>query len=227
MRHAQGGRWRGIGVAALLGLFAVGSIGCSGFVNVLALPAIFTGGENIPPEVKLGGNRADPTKVLVLSFANTDLRWGNDSVDDELTAMLSSELSKDPNLKTVPERKVRAWRDLHPRWASKSLQDIGEEFEADYVILLEVTEFEVSEPKSPFLLQGKSKVRVKVHDVKKDNVIHRDEFARNYPARGPIPLTDVPSQESFKLRFLQTVAKELSWKFIPHPVSEMNTRDPI
>jgi hypothetical protein len=213
-------------VVALAGIVASASAGCSGMVSVLALPALFTGPEVIEPKVKLVKGRHDSAKVLVLSYANADLRWGNDSADEEITAMLSSELSKESRFKITPERKVRAWKDLNPRWSTKSPQAIGEEFEVDYVVMLEVTEFGVQEPKSPFLLQGRAKARVKVHDVKKDQEVYSDIYTREFPSTGPIPASDVSSSDGFKIKFMKTLAKELSWTLVSHPASEI-TRDPF
>jgi hypothetical protein len=206
---------------ALVGLTALASAGCNGMVNMLALPALLTGAEMIEPEVKLVKGRTDSAKILVLSYANADLRWGNDSVDEEITAMLSAELSKESRFKITPERKVRAWKDLNPRWSTKSPQAIGEEFEVDYVVTIEVTDFVVQEPKNPFLLQGRVKSRIKVHDVKKDQECYSDIYTREFPATGPIPAQDVSSQDGFKIKFMRTVAQELSWRLVPHPASDI------
>ena len=213
-------------VVALAGLAASAATGCSGMVNVLAIPALFTGSECIEPEVKLVKGRHDSARVLVLSYANADLRWGNDSVDEEITAMLSAELSKESRFKITPERKVRAWKDLNPRWARKNAQEIGEEFEVDYVVTLEVTDFAVQEPKSPFLLQGRAKAKIRVHDVKKDQMVYDDVFTRDFPSTGPIPAQDVASQDGFKIKFMRTLARELSWKLVAHPASDV-AKDPF
>ena len=211
---------------ALAGALAVATTGCSGMVNMLALPALFTGAECIEPKVKLVKGKHDKAKILVLSYANTDLRWGNDSVDEEITAMLSAELSQEPRFKITPERKVRAWKDLNPRWSAKGPQAIGEEFEVDFVVMLEVTEFAVQEPKSPFLLQGRTKATIKVHDVKKDMQVYTDIYTREFPSTGPIPASDVSSQDGFKIKFMKTLAKELSWTLVAHPSADV-ANDPF
>jgi hypothetical protein len=210
----------------LAGVFIAAVSGCSGTISMLALPALFTGSEAIEPKVKLVKGRHDSAKILVLSFASTDLRWGNDSVDEEITAMISAEISQDSRFKVTPERKVRAWKDLNPRWSTKSPQAIGEEFEVDYVVMLEVTDFAVQEPKSPFLLQGRAKASIKVHDVKKDQEVYRDIYTREFPSTGPIPASDISSQDGFKIKFMKTLAKELSWTFVAHPASDV-THDPF
>jgi len=202
-------------------LFAcVLSGGCSGMVNMLAIPALFTGSETIEPKVKLLKDRHATAKVLVLSYANSDLRWGNDLVDEELTAKLGAELAKNDRIKLVPERKIRAWRDLHPRWENKPLQSIGEEFDVDFVVFLEVTDFAVSNPKSPYLLQGKAKVNFKVHDVKKDRQAFSETYSRDFPANRPVPASDVPSNEAFRDGFVYAMARELSWNLVPRSVTE-------
>jgi hypothetical protein len=211
---------------ALAGIVASASAGCSGMVNLLALPALITGQECIEPKVQLVKGRHDSAKILVLSNANSDLRWGNDSVDEEITAMLSAELSKESRFKITPERKVRAWKDLNPRWATKTPQAIGEEFEVDYVVMLEVTDFAVQEPKSPFLLQGRAKARIKVHDVKKDQEVYTDIYTREFPSTGPIVASDVASQDGFKIKFMRTLAQELSWTLVSHPASDV-AHDPF
>jgi hypothetical protein len=213
-------------VVALAGLAASATMGCSGMVNVLALPALFTGADCIEPKVKLVKGRHDSAKILILSYANTDLRWGNDSVDEEITAMLAVELSKESRFKITPERKVRAWKDLNPRWSTKSPQAIGEEFEVDYVVMLEVTDFGIQEPKSPFLLQGKAKSKIKVYDIKKDQEVYNDVYTRDFPSTGPIPASDISSHDGFKIKFMKTLAKELSWTLVSHPASDI-PQDPF
>ncbi|MFO0945081.1 MAG: hypothetical protein U1D30_03915 [Planctomycetota bacterium] len=212
-------RWnhRQVFVAALLAAATMfTSSGC--LVNVMALPYfLFAGEPTVKPPVKLLQKRRDEKKVLVLGFADPSLKFGFDAVDDELTGLIIGEImEKEKRLEVIPERKVRGWRDTNPHWTDKSLQEIGENFDVDYVIFFEVSTLSLNETKNQYLLQGKTKVIVKIHDVNKDAQIFNDTYQREYPPERAVPLTDFSSEEQFRRLFLRTIAREISWYVVPH-----------
>ena len=222
MGHRIGSR----GVLALmLSTAALAGGGCNGFVNMLAIPGLLTGPPEIPPQVKLLKDKRATAKAVVFTRANADLRWGNDSIDEDLTTMLIAEMVKEPRLKLVKDRELRQWKDKHARWETKPLQSVGEDFNVDYVIELEVTDFAVADPKSPYLYQGRANVAFKVHDVKKDQLVFTETYRREFPIGRPVPVGDVASEDSFRQAFLRVVAKELSWNVVARSTEEVN-RDP-
>lgn len=204
-------------IAAMLAVAtALTSTGC--IINMMALPYfLFAGEPTVKPPVKLLTKRREEKSVLVLGFADPSLKFGFDAVDDELTGLIIGEImAKEKRLNLVPERKIRGWRDTNPHWIDKSLQEIGEHFDVDYVLFFEVASLTLNETKNQYLLQGKTKVIVKIHDCNKDAQIFNDTYQREYPPERAVPLTDVSSEEQFRRLFLRTIAREISWYVVPH-----------
>lgn len=203
-------------LACVVASLSLGSTGC--LINVMALPYfLFAGEPVVKPPVKLLEKRRDKKKVLVLGFADASLKFGFSAVDDELTGLLISEIAeKEDRLELVPERKVRGWRDTNSHWTDKSLQEIGEHFDVDYVYFFEVAGMSLNETKNQYLLQGTTRILVKIHDVNKDGIIFDDVYTREYPPERSIPLTDVTSEEHFRRMFMRVIARELAWYVVPH-----------
>ncbi len=214
------------GMALALSAATLAAAGCSGFVNFLALPGLINGPPMIEPKAKLLKDKRATAKALVFSRSNAELRWGQDSIDEDMTRLLNEELAKEPRLKLVKDRELRHWKDTHARWETKPLQGIGEDFNVDFVIELEVTDFAVADPKSPYLFQGRANVAFKVHDVKRDQTVFTDTYRREFPAGRQVPVGDVASEEAFREAFLRVAAKELSWNVLPRGTNEVN-RDPF
>lgn len=213
-------RRAGSGLFVLGATLAIASSGCA--VNMLSLPYfLFVGEQMVPPKVKLVEKKKDKKKLLVLSYANSGLQWGFDAIDDELTALLIQEISQAENrLEVIPERTVREWRDVNAGWADKSLQEIGDHFDVDYVLFIECADFQLNEGKNQYLLKGKTKVSVKVHDVNKKQIIYETDYLRSYPRERVVSINDVQSEDQFRKSFLRRIAKELSWYVAPHKAGD-------
>lgn len=208
--------------ALAIWLAVLGSGGC--MVNMMALPYfLFVKDMAVPPKVKLVDKKKDRKKVMVLSYANSGLQWGHDEIDEELTALLIGEIAQaEDRLEVVPERQIRAWRDLNAGWAEKSLQEIGEHFDVDYVLFLECADFSLNEGKNQYLLRGRGRILFRVHDVAKNTIIYENEYLREYPRERPVSINDITSEDQFKKAFLRRIAKELAWYVVPHaPADEM------
>lgn len=171
----------------------------------------------IAPEISLFANKREKKRAMVISYADSGIRFGYESIDDDLTDLLLAELVRnEERLEIIPARKVREWKDRNQGWVEKSLQDIGEHHDVDYVIFLEAQDFSLNETKNQYLLQGRARVLFRVHDVAKDVTIFERTYDRDYPPNRPVPVTEVASEEQFKRRFLMTMARELSWFLVPH-----------
>lgn len=202
---------------------ALGMAGCSGSVNLLALPYFLLGGKEpmIPPRVELSKGRKDKRKLLVLCYAEPGLQFGFDSIDEALCGLIIGELARnEPRFEVTPERKVRAWVDLNPKWHLHDLAEIGEQFDVDYVLYFEVVDFHLNETKNQYLLKGGARVHVDIHDVNANKRMLQTDYEREYPPHRAVPLTDVRSEEQFRDMFLRTIARELSWNVLPHRMQD-------
>lgn len=181
----------------------------------------------VPARVDLLTGRRDTKKVVVVTDAEAALEWtGHGSVADELCGMVIGEMGrKQDRLELVPERKIRDWQDRNPHWADMDLQKVGEHFDVDYVIHLEVVDFSLQEAKNPYLLQGQVEIIVKIHDTRTDTQIFDDTYHREHPPHGSIPISDVPSEAIFREKFLRIIAREIAWYVVPHRHLEQTAQD--
>jgi hypothetical protein len=92
---------------------------------------------------------------------------------------------------------------------------VGRQFKADYVVYLEVSEFQIRDPAEPQLLRGRISASVSVHDVSVDpGVLHRFELAPVecvHPDAQPVLQSDVNSaliREGTYRKFAELVARK-------------------
>lgn len=142
----------------------------------------------------------------------------------ELTTILRENVKK---IDLVDAEQVAAWCRANPTWTDPA--DLARAFEADVVIDLQIVKFEVDNPSSPGLFEGKSSVHVRVTEwahpkddrgreqtdqPKQANVIHETDRDTAFPITGGIPVSADVSRATFKNKFLQLVATEISWNFV-------------
>jgi hypothetical protein len=207
-------------ILALATSLVLSAGGCA--VNVLAIPYFLMGGEpRIQPPVKLCEKKKDTKRVLVLAFADTGIQWGYQSVDDELTGLLVSEiLQGDKRIEVVPEQTINEWKDRNANWIDRDPQTIGEHFDVDYVLFVEVTSFSLNTTRNQYLLQGHSDVLFKVWDVNKETLAFSDVLEKDFPSNRSVELQNVSSEEQFRRLFLRRIARELSWYIVPHQAAD-------
>lgn len=194
--------------------------GCA--IDMLALPYfLFAGEPRIDPAIKLCEKKKDRKRVLVLTFADSSIQWGYQSVDNELNGLLLNEIAmNEPRLELVPDTAIREWKDRNADWIDKDPQTIGEHFDVDYVIFVELTAFNLNTTRNQFLLQGHCDVLFKVWDVNSSSMVFSNVFEKDYPSNRSIELQDVTSEEQFRRLFLRRLAKEISWNVVPHRVAD-------
>lgn len=201
-------------LAGLLTAFT--STGC--FVNMLALPYFLIAGEpTIDPAWDLLDGKRDRKTIAVVSYADSGLRFGYDRPESELVDLVIGELAMaESRFDLVPSRDIRDWCDRNPDWVERPMTLIGEHFDADYVLMIEVTDFDLNRTKNQYLLKGSASVLIKLYDVAKELQVFDDLYEREYPPHRAVPVSEIASEGAFRRRFLQVIAKELSWYLVPH-----------
>jgi hypothetical protein len=189
--------WSGLLVATLLA-----STGCQ-----LAYFAMLGQEHTVDPHKPLVHGRKDTKKVVVLAYARNELRFTYDALDDDFAKLLGAAI-------TMGE--VRKWRNDHPDWMEKQLRDIGDHFDADYVLVAEFHSFSINDSADQFLLQGRTSILFRIFDVAANDTMYDTTYSREYPPNRHVPLTDVASEKAFRDRFLATAAREISWYVVPH-----------
>jgi hypothetical protein len=202
---------KALGVVVCMGL-ALSASGCAQFV---LLGLLLGGPPSIEPdfdrETGLSMSKKD-TKVVVVCYAPTELKWNFPSVDDEVAAHVSYRLHEH-NIKGVIEPDyVRAWVDQHPDWEVAS--DIGKAFDATYVIEIELTSFSLyEEGNTTSLYRGKTVGCVHVCDMKNDGErIFSKEVDFSFPTHVPRSAYD-QSLVSFKREYLSRLSEDIGFMF--------------
>lgn len=125
------------------------------------------------------------------------------------------------HVNVVPSDDVANWVDDHGDWGDFS--ELADEFNADYVMLIEIESFICSVPDSPNLLQGKTSGKVTVLESDQDksqDLIQAFErtFSIEFPGY-PVP-RESKSESLFTEGFLDEVAIHLCHYLYDHRVSE-------
>ena len=222
MAALKKGRYLGV-VFLVAGL----SAGC----NVMALPFFLLPGMEPKHEARcklVPHDKERGTRVVILSSSGLETRPEFLHVDRELSRLLYMQLEE--GFKKNKERiglvaisQVEKYKEDYPNWHSRSPEEIGKHFSADYVIDLELNALTLYEPGSTnTLFRGHAEISLDVVDVHKaaNGPIYREEYTIDYPrARGPIPASESNAPQ-FRQRFLSVVARELSWRFTAHLVED-------
>ncbi len=132
------------------------------------------------------------------------------------------------NVKVVPADDVATWFDDHGEWGD--FTELADEFDADYVMHIDLKSFAVVVPDSPNLLQGKTEGRVtmmevkmmgKDKDKKKTSVAVERSFNVMFPTTYPVP-RESRSEEMFTENFLDRISAQLARMLYDHRPSEVD-----
>lgn len=100
-------------------------------------------------------------------------------------------------------------------------QAVGRKFDVDYVVYLEVLQFQLRDPAAPQFLRGRIEASVSVHDARADASAQRRfdliTAKAEYPDEAPVPLTATNApmiREATYRKFAETVAR----KFYEHTI---------
>ena len=131
------------------------------------------------------------------------------------------------NIKIIPADDVATWFDDHGEWGD--FTELADEFDADYVMHIDLKSFAVVIPDSPNLLQGKAEGRVSMMEIKmagknKDkkhaSVAVERSFNVMYPPTYPVP-RESSSEEMFTENFLKRISEQLARMLYDHRPSEI------
>jgi len=157
----------------------------------LLVPFIFVGEHK--KKIMAEFDKLPQTRTAILVWTDQETRYDYPWIRLELASYIASELSAELN-------KGNSHIDIvDPRDVSDFLQTdmsagidpvkVGRKYNADYVIFVQLLEFQIRDPASPQLVQGKINAAVSVHDVRADpDQTVRYELA---PVETAVPKTPV------------------------------------
>ena len=105
---------------------------------------------------------------------------------------------------------------------SQSFEKLGNALKADYVVGVEIDDFDVHH--STQFYQGKAKVLVRLVDVKNAETVTKDSMPTYVYPPTPIPSSDYDELE-FQKTFITRLAKHIGTLFCPHDPHEEYAAD--
>ena len=182
------------------------------------------------PTIPAPGPSLKGKKIVVLTHVPAGVGESYSDLARDLTREFQTALRKSvKKIAIVDQDKVAAWMEAHPSWTDAT--EAGTDFEADMAIMLDVSDFQATDPKSPDLMEGTSNIHIhawafdhpkdaKGHEQKNEKKeweqVYEEQADTTFPVRGPVPRDVGVSESAFKLKFLKLVASELSWHFVEH-----------
>lgn len=190
------------------------SSGCS---TVLLLGYLIGGPPTVEPDFQTQTGKAlvkSKKTVAVICFAPKELKWDNDAVDYELAKYLAYQLKLKEVTVVDPDR-VNRWIDENPNYSMQG--EVGDFFEADYVIHLDMRKYSLFEENSHDLYRGRADVIVTVFEKQKGtwSQIYNKSKISQFPTGGPISLDKYP-YDKFKKLYLSTLSGEIGKLFYPY-----------
>lgn len=208
-------RQAGLGLTWCAALaMAVLSPGCSQFV----LLGLLIGG---PPHIEAEFDRetgdslvGTEKKVAVICYADPKIKLKYSKIDLEVSTYVAR-LMQINRIKIIEPDTVRAWLDAHPDW--ETADEVGSALNADYVIEIELREFDLYEPHSTTLFRGRTTAYLNVYKLDDaepaDRIFSRDV---NFMFPTKVPRSTYESTElSFKREFLSRLGEEIGFMFYP------------
>lgn len=151
--------------------------------------------------------------VLVLCYADKELKWDNDALDYEVSKHVAYQLNAH-KIKVIDPDRVQAWLDKNDKWDKAS--DVGAEFKVDYVVAIDLKQYSLFEERSDQLYRGRADAIINVHKMDKDkksaDVIYSKELAYRYPTKGPVSVYEYP-YSTFKKLYLSSLSNAVGVLF--------------
>ena len=211
---------RSILLCILPSVVCIGIVGCSLQSLYFILPE-----SKEPAELKrlVGADGKKEVKVVLWTCMNLDTREEFIQADRYLASMLAEEIHKlaeenNEKITIVKPNIVEQYKNRHDNWKCMELEKVGHDFNADYVINLEIDKLSLYAPNAlQQLYRGQAEILVGVLDMKHpDDPLHK-EFNDRYPGEGRGGMdTFELSPTAFREKFLRHVAQRLAFYFVDH-----------
>jgi hypothetical protein len=204
---------------AALAILVCGVVGCKQFI---LLGYIIGGPPSISPEFcdETGEDFSNyDVTVAVVCFAPDTLKWDFHAIDRELAKFVSFRLVEH-HVQVVNPEAIAEWMDRNDDWDSPA--EIGEQFQADFVVYIDLVKYNLYEENSQNLYRGRSESLVSVYKMDPDGggeEIFDKEVISTYPIRAPRSTSDL-SYEAFKAEYLQRLSEQIGRLFYEHYLAD-------
>ncbi len=208
-------------VVGLCCLLALGTTGCS--LGIMAGKMLMGDPRQVSPFHAKTGTDLTRGKhsVLITCTAPHGIlaKYPSLQIDmvDRVTRILETH-----NIDVVSGDKVASWYDDHGDWGDFS--ELAKEFDADFVMNIELRRFNYRVPDSENLMQGDAEGQVLVHKVTSEELrptyeVLRQNFHLLFPESYPVPREN-RSEQIFLEGFMDRTALHLAQMLYDHKASE-------
>ncbi|MBN1436782.1 MAG: hypothetical protein JW936_06885 [Sedimentisphaerales bacterium] len=204
-------------IALILILLAVGCGGCNWF----EFPAyVLFGQSHVDVPAEYEGLDETTTAIVVVTDSATDFDFPYARLDIGL--VVSDAIRQHiENIQFVNQDQIDVFQREDLDWFNLTMSEIGQRFEADRVLYLDIVRFTMIEDNSIGLLRGRIISDIRVYDIhcsRPDNPVYQTEINITFPEDGPLALSDQAEQQVFQHTLAQ-FADQLAKKFYDHRVT--------
>lgn len=189
----------------------------------LLLPAAFVGDHR--KKVLAEFDKLPRTRTAVLVWARAETRFDYPQIQFELssyiTEMLGAKLNEgESRLDLVDPRDIADFLQREPS-AANSPSKVGKQFNADYVVFVELSRFQIRDADSPQLLRPRVEAAVSVHDIRanpdRTSRYELTPVTTTYDDGRPVLLTGTNAQ-GVRVETYRIFAEQVARKFYDHTV---------
>ncbi len=207
-------RWLTLTGTSLTGLL-------SGCVQYVAFPVTSYA---IKPDFEEQTGRSvleDDPVVTVVCRTSSRIQADHPNIHTDVMRYVSNSMAMN-NISMTEPSVIQSWIDQHPDYDEVS--EIGQFFEADYVIEIHIEGFGLYEENSVELLRGRTEAYVTVYEMLDDGSgdrIYETEIDFAFPTRFPRSTSDTPYSQ-FKMEYLTALSDKITWLFVPRETGSRN-----
>jgi hypothetical protein len=193
---------------------ALSASGCSQFV---LLGLLVGGPPHIEPDFDRETNESfvgTESKIAVICYADPRIKLKHAKIDTEVATYVAR-LMQVNRINVAEPDYVRAWIDEHPDW--ETADEIGEALECEFVVEVELVDFDLYEPHSATLFRGRTTAYVNVHRMSESGAserIYTRDVNFMFPTKVPRS-TYEQTELDFKREFLSRLSEEIGFMFYP------------
>jgi len=163
----------------------------------------------------------ESARLVIVPYAGTDVLFTYPMAPIEIGQALVNEIGQhfSDRVKTIvhPVRVVR-WQKSTLDWPNMSLVEIGEHFQADTVLYVELERYTMVEERSANLFRGRARARVQVVKVEDEhNPVYETVVETVVPEDRPVSVLGT-SERMIRQATNLVFAREVVWKFYDHKV---------
>ncbi len=154
----------------------------------------------------------DKKKVLVVCSTPESIRSDYPSLNYDLLEQITYGLHRH-EIEVMDTGEVATWLDDNGGvW--NDVDELAENFDADFIIHVDIDEFDYREPNSPNLLRGKAFGTVSAYEVKEMDggkralEVFTSEYTSEYPSHMPVSI-ESESPTVFRKKYLDRIADQI------------------